>query len=273
MTIVAATAFCLLAIAVGWMSLSRIWADEIPLPANALAINALSMAKFVMGCGLGIGISSSVWFICMLIANANAWAPLAVLFVLLVLLIVVGFYQKSRRTNNKVSGTTLGSDYATNDASWLKQLTIFAGVFSLICFAGLTFIYPYGDWDALMIWNLHAKFLLAGKEYWQNIFFNYLFWSHPDYPLLLSGFIASLWRVLAFPAPAVPAMVALFFFLATALLVFSIVFIVRGKVPAMWALALLVSTPNVIEQAANQCADIPLGFYMLSSPTCLFACW
>ena len=41
------------------------------------------------------------------------------------------------------------------------------------------YVIPWGGWDAVAIWNLHAKFL-ADNNHWHDMFQHPLAWSHPD---------------------------------------------------------------------------------------------
>jgi hypothetical protein len=261
--------FLFLTISVGWLLLNQIWSDRVAWPTSELTNAALLQAKIMIAVGLGIGVSSCVWFACMMLNPSSALAPFFTEFILFALLGILSLLQSSRRKN---AAQTAGTEDSApiQDLRWLPNITIVALAISIGCFVLLSRAHIYGDWDALMIWNLHAKFLFAGKEHWQDELSNILFWSHPDYPLLIPGFIACCWRLLETTAPAIPQGLAFLFFIATALLVFSILLVIRGKSQAFLALALLVTTPNFVGQAANQCADIPLGYFILASLGCIF---
>ena len=52
---------------------------------------------------------------------------------------------------------------------------------------------PHGEWDAVAIWNMKAKFLFLGGKDWKVLFSPTLMGSHLDYPLLLPFFVAHSW--------------------------------------------------------------------------------
>jgi hypothetical protein len=143
-------------------------------------------------------------------------------------------------------------------ASALNISILILLIFNLGLFVAGSIFHPFGDWDALMIWNLHARFLHRLANDWHAMFVPALFWSHPDYPLLLPGFLATIWRGMGESAAA-PIASALFFFLGTVALLFG------GSKNSGLATCLLLTTPAFCFMGANQCADIPIGFYLLSS--------
>src|SRR6185436_13954154 len=69
------------------------------------------------------------------------------------------------------------------------------------------FAYKWGGWDAMAIWPLHAKYLTL-KNYWDSYLTNDLAWSHPDYPLMLSSYIAILWQSAGSIGGVAPSVVA-----------------------------------------------------------------
>src|SRR5262249_42355093 len=73
---------------------------------------------------------------------------------------------------------------------------------------------PVGDWDAWAIWNLRAKFLAGPPGAWRFAVSPLLDNSHPDYPLLLSSFVASVWKCAGATDTWAPAAVGLLFFVA-----------------------------------------------------------
>lgn len=74
----------------------------------------------------------------------------------------------------------------------------------------------YGDWDAAIIWNLHARHLTTPG--WKAIFEPGISGNNA-YPYGLSGFIALLWRISGHFSPVVPLLAALIPTLAIPVLV------------------------------------------------------
>ncbi len=124
---------------------------------------------------------------------------------------------------------------------------------------------PYGNWDAFAIWNLRAKFLLAPGDLWRNAVSPLLERTHPDYPLLLSSFIARTWRLGGVISPAAPLATAFLFAGAVPALLTSLLALSRGLAAGLLALFVLLATTSYIEQIPWQYADIPLSFYLLAT--------
>src|SRR5437868_3828743 len=101
-----------------------------------------------------------------------------------------------------------------------------------------------GGWDAIAIWNLHARFLFLGGPHWIEGFSTLIPFSHPDYPLLLPASVAHFWTYLQRDAEFVPATIAILFTVSTAALLYSAVRIFRGEAQAVIATIVLVSTPS-----------------------------
>lgn len=126
------------------------------------------------------------------------------------------------------------------------------------------FAAPDGNWDAWGIWNLHARFIHSG-ELWRNGFSAEMtWWSHPDYPLLLPGFIARVWALIASSSQYVPALVELCFILCILGIIVASVGLLRDWKLAIFAglftLAILYDSLNM-----QQYADMPLAFFILAT--------
>jgi 4-amino-4-deoxy-L-arabinose transferase-like glycosyltransferase len=135
---------------------------------------------------------------------------------------------------------------------------------SLASFLLLSWKSPHGEWDALVIWNLRARFLHRGGEHWSDGFTEALGWTHPDYPLLLPATVARGWTYLGREHTLVPAGVALLFTLATAGLLVSAVGRCRGPTQGLLAGGVLLATSSFVMQGTAQMADAPLGFFILA---------
>jgi hypothetical protein len=122
-----------------------------------------------------------------------------------------------------------------------------------------------GGWDAIAIWNLHARFLFLGGPHWRDGFSKVIPFSHPDYPLLVPASVAHFWTYLGRDAEFVPASIAIAFTMSTVALLYSAVRILRGRTQALIAGLVLVSTPSFLKVGVSQLADIPLAFYVLAS--------
>lgn len=120
---------------------------------------------------------------------------------------------------------------------------------------------PLGDWDAVAIWNLKARFLFC-REGWQNAFSPEIPWSHPDYPLLLPGFYARSWSILGEPTWIVPAAAGLVFMVVTVALVTLAVYRQRGAALALLG-GTLTSSVAYLSLNFSQYPDLPLACFFL----------
>jgi len=113
---------------------------------------------------------------------------------------------------------------------------------------------------------------LAGPgETWRYAISPLLTLTHPDYPLLTSGFIAHAWKAGGGqPTTTIPIATALLFSgSALALLVASLA-LLRG--PSLGLLAGLVALANTsfLRHCVSQYADVPLAFYYLATLVAIF---
>ena len=133
-------------------------------------------------------------------------------------------------------------------------------------FAAISRVVSHGSWDAWAIWNLRARFLFRGQPLlWQDAFSAELAYSHPNYPLMLPLSVSRAWTFLGGETLMVPALLAAIF--AAATVAAAAVSVGRARTPThglMTATAILAS-PAFLKWAPSQCADIPLGFFMLST--------
>jgi hypothetical protein len=155
-----------------------------------------------------------------------------------------------------------------NLKTWISASGIFLLLVSLANFLEnwilAFFAAPEGNWDAWSIWNLHARFINSG-ELWRNGFTSEMtWWSHPDYPLLLPGFIARVWALIASQSQYVPALVELCFILCILGTIIASVELLRG-----WKLAIfagLFTLPILHDSlGTQQYADMPLAFFFLAT--------
>ncbi len=136
-------------------------------------------------------------------------------------------------------------------------------VLALITFISSLLRTPHGGWDAWAIWNMRARFIFRGGEYWKDAFSN--FFAHPDYPLLIPLSIARIWKKVGNETLIIPAALAILFTFSTILLIFSSLTILRSKSQGYLAGLVLFGTPFYIQEGALQLADHPLGFFFVST--------
>lgn len=146
----------------------------------------------------------------------------------------------------------------------LGSLALVVGLWRLVrVWLVATYRHPGGDWDALAIWNLKARFLFW-PDGWVRAFSPEIGWSHPDYPLLLPAFNARTWIWLGDRSWVAPAATGLAFLLLAVALAAVSAYRQRGWVPALVAGVLVCGVAHQ-SLGFNQYADMPLALYFLAA--------
>lgn len=121
--------------------------------------------------------------------------------------------------------------------------------------------WPDGTWDAVAVWNVRAHFLERGYEQAPDLLKQVDLSSHPGYPLLLPGAVAS--QLALDNDERVPEATGLAFLVGVGLLAFAVVADSGLLSYAALATALLWGTPTLIKWGGAQVADVPLaGFFL-----------
>jgi hypothetical protein len=124
---------------------------------------------------------------------------------------------------------------------------------------------PHGGWDAWITWNLRVRQVYTAEPGWRAGFAPLPGIHHPDYPLLLPGFIARLWLCAGTEWATAAPLVAMGFTFGTAAIAATALAPLRGGACGAVAALALLGTPAFIEQGAGQYADVPLAFFILAS--------
>ena len=238
---------------IGYFLVVALWRDRSRDPADHL-IHAV--AAF----GLGAGIVAALDFLCLVVMGK---ASHAIVFADLAMLVgVCAVYRLGRKPSAPSSARIPG---------WASR-----GVFLLFVAIALGIVgtmllrAPDGAWDAIAIWNMHAKFFSATTPgAWKGVFDPIMELSHPDYPPLLPAFVARGWMYAGQSIPLVPMTLAFTFTLAILGLMTAAVASVRGAMLGALACAVLAASPIFLGTALSQYADMPLAFYFLLAVTLL----
>jgi hypothetical protein len=225
--------------------------------------------RLSLGAVVGIGFSAIVYFSLLTAGLVKPWAVWTIELAVTGILAALWARRRSGPAGVAVSNPAPEAP----GAGAMAVPWILAGVFACallllgsrlvqICTAN-----PAGDWDASEIWNLRAKFL-TDQQNWRFAVRPEL-GTRPEYPLLLSSFIARGWKLNGAYPTIVPVLLGLTFWTALFGLLVGGLAIVRGATAGALAGLILLSTSPLLSWAAAQGADIPLACYFLATLTLL----
>ncbi|HKX00629.1 MAG TPA: hypothetical protein VJN43_23010 [Bryobacteraceae bacterium] len=224
------------------------------------------LLKVSLGAGLGVGVSSSLYFLVWLIIGPSTVIYLVCELLTLAIAIAACRFRRERSLVDIPHAKPAGWTWLLLPA-FLVTLALAVSLFVATSTAS-----PYGEWDAWSIWNLRAEFLAQPDTSWRNAFSPLLNRpagggaTHPDYPLLLSAYVGRCWNLTNSSGhPATPIAVAALFFFATVALAMSALAILRSWSAAMIGGMVLLGTAGFLLDGPWQYADIPLGFYYLAA--------
>jgi len=241
---------------IGFLLISLLWPSQGPLRSQLVIKSFLAL-------GLGLGISSCIFFLWSVAFYPSSAGFATVEATLLIGLAVIFSYVM--RTRGGSANPPLGP-IANPRTHWILPACFYTSLLAAAIAFILSFIRnPHGGWDAWAIWNMRARFIFRGGDHWTDALSGLLSWSHPDYPLLVPALVARGWVYAGQETVVVPALVSMLFALATVGLLSSSVTVLRGKTQGLLAGITLLGTPLFIEQGTSQLADIPLSFFFLAT--------
>lgn len=234
--------------------------------------SAAGRAFLFFACGgLGIGVTSCLYFVCLLIGLAR-YSPAVDLGVCMLLGMISFIFIKRPppvHAEQQFAGTGKRS----------RLSVILAAIFAVELVASVgSYIFaflkePHGKWDAWLIWNMHARFLFRAGDQWRDVFTAGMDWSHWDYPLLLPLSIARGWQHMGRESVVIPAVMASVFTFMTLGLLLSSLLLFRDRIQGFLAAMILLGTPFFIVMGASQFADVPLAFFILATLALLVLHW
>ena len=221
--------------------------------------------KLTLGIGLGLGISSLLYFVYLIFFAGSPYF----LYVELVLFLaaLLAAYLKNKKTTQV----------------YLPKLSVSFLQITVLIIAAVVFVFSFlgvinyarqrshGDWDAWMIYNRSARFMYRGQENWKDAFskdMGIIF--HADYPPLLALNIASRWDILSEETSYVPMFQSILFSFAVLGLCFGALASLKSLGQAGLGVVLLGGVSFFLSEGGRQTADVPLAFYMLASIVFLF---
>lgn len=227
-----------------WKSLGNAWALGL---------------KLFLGVGLGMGITSCLYFIRLVIfPGLDGYLSIELGFLGAVLIAVI--------LKRRIS---FDAPLHFPSITWMKILfalgTLFA-LYSAISFSmAMARNSPHGDYDAQAIWNLRARSIYRLGDAWENAFspeINRNF--HMDYPLLIPLNVVGGWNTLGGEVLRVPAVQSMLFLFAAAGVLYCLLAYTQTNSQAFLALIILLATPLLLLMTSFQSADIAIAYYFLS---------
>jgi hypothetical protein len=242
---------------IGLLTISCAWGRPAGLSQFRLWLGFLAV-------GIGLGLSSSVFFVWLSLGAPSAMFPLGELGMVIVLA-SVAFYARKLRHSRAPLPVRGASPVAPTNYPLLSLVLWLSVGCATIAFLVQSVTSQQGGWDAWMTWNMHARAIFRGGDHWREVLTGLPDWSHPDYPLLVPGSVARMWTYMGGETPLAPASVAMLFTFATVGLLYSSVSILRSRTQGCLAALLLLGTKFFIVHGASQYADVPFGFFLLAT--------
>jgi hypothetical protein len=151
---------------------------------------------------------------------------------------------------------------------WLTALFALACLLVALLFVEHTLRFPDGGWDAWMLWNLRARFLVRAADAGAAFSPGMLFWAHQDYPWLLPGAVAQVF-LLRGESYAAPAALAFLFGVLLVALVALFTGRLYGRRAGLLAGLAICGMPCFVTFTANQQSDVPLALYFFAAAALL----
>jgi len=224
---------------------------------------ALSLLPIAAGAGIGIGMLSCFYFVYISAAGSAGSNYLIVDAIFCAACAMIGSRIARWRTVPAIDAAQ-----ATSSSPLRKVLHIVLAINVCGALGALitqSLMYPYGNWDAMAIWNNHARVLFRSGEFWNENYSELPMWTHGNYPLLLPAFVSRCWEFSKVDSPGGPALVAATFTLGTAALLYSFLKRLVDASSAALAAAILLGFWTFTWLGAAQYGDIPVAYFELGA--------
>ena len=156
--------------------------------------------------------------------------------------------------------------------TWALWIGVAAGLlFFAMDFQAAASANPAGEWDAMSIWNLRARYMASGGDVWlravsADIGGHATGAAHPGYPLFLSGFVGLQWSADGGGFDQNAPIAASFLFAFAALLLLGASLASRRSVAlGLLAWLVLLASEVFVSQAAVEYSDLLQGLAFLSA--------
>ena len=245
------------ALVTGFLLVHLIW------PERSLLI---LLFKAILGIGAGLGLTSLLYFIVLLI-NPVGFPFLTLQIVILLVLLFITI----RRERSTFQFPRITFPKLTFMNYVLPGFLLLILLITIASFINFSIRRDQGGFDAWMIYNRAARFIYRDTVNWRATLSPDLYsGSHADYPLLVPANVAWAWASLGAENIRVSlAQSGLFLFGCIGLL-FTALAQVRSIGQASLATIILMSFSGFIRDGSSQTADVPLAFYILASIVLLY---
>ncbi len=219
--------------------------------------------KLGLGAGLGLGATSLLYFILLLITNSLS----GYIFIPITLL-GIGLYLT---WHNRIQNPIFPTIYSlTKLQKYLLAAFCLLVLTSLGSFMIHALMNSHGGFDAWMIYNRIARFFYRGGINWQNAFSQDIYWQfHADYPLLLPLNLAGAWQTLGTENMRAAQAHGAYIFIGLVSLLIGAVAILRTTGQSLLASIVLLGTPIYVYESPREAADLTLAFFILATVACL----
>ncbi|MBL8062773.1 MAG: glycosyltransferase family 39 protein [Anaerolineales bacterium] len=218
------------------------------------------LLKFSLGTGLGLGISSILYFLVLQIAPGRV--NMLILQAILLIPLFIASYSKAKFPRI--------ADLQIPAMSWL-QWGLFTIFIASLVISGLVFVNyitsrPQGVFDAWSIWNRAARFIHRDPENWIATLSPELpLLRHADYPLLIPLNVAWGWDLLGNETLRISMMQSILFTFGTIFLMFSALASTQTLGQASLASVILMGISGIVASGTNLVADVPVTYFVLAS--------
>lgn len=244
----------------GFFAVSLLWPRRLNTAAAVLV-------RLCLAYGFGAALSSCWFFLWLCVGGAHDAFPLTFILPEILITALLG-YLCFRRGFALSEPPFTQSETSNVDGLGTLLLGAIFGVVLLFAIGSFIFIAlrsPHGEFDAVSIWNLRARFLARGTAHWRDAFSDSLSLPHPDYPLLLPTTVARLWKYLGTEALWAPMSAAFLITFSSLGVVCSSLALLRNKQVAYLAGIVVLGVNMFVALGAWQYADTTVGLFILST--------
>lgn len=243
-------------IVLGALVIHLIWPEKFP---------SSVLIKVSLGTGLGLGLSSILYFITLQVAPGRI-NMVALQIIFIILLAVIGYYKKGMPG---ISPLRIPS-WTWGQWGWLCLFAIIVAL-SAFVFTRYVIARPQGALDAWSIWNRAARFIHRDPENWTATLSPDLpLLRHADYPLLIPLNVAWGWEVVGNETLRMPMMQGFLFTFSAIFLLFSAIALTKTIGQASLASITLIAVSGIVPTGTTLIADVPLAYYILASAILMY---